>query len=80
MVLDDSLYQQAKLVAAQRGTSVASVVEEALRLFLAGPAEDHSNVTLSLPNWNMGAASVDINDSHAVRDALEQGLGKNTLR
>ncbi len=80
MVLDDSLYQRAKVVAAQRGTPVASLIEEALRLLLADSAEDQINSALNLPSWNMGASSVDLNDSHALRDALDQGLDINALR
>ncbi len=80
MVLDDSLYQRAKVLAAQRGKPVASLIEEALRLLLSEVTDDQGNHALNLPSWNMGASSVDINDSHALREALDQGLDLNALR
>ena len=80
MVIDDDLYRQAKVVAAQRGKPVASVVEEALRLLLIRTAIEPMALDFELPSWDLGESLVDINDSRALREALDQDLDLNALR
>ena len=80
MVIDDDLYLRAKVIAAQRGKPVASLVEEALRLHLAVEIDASTSPVLNLPTWDMGEASVDINDSRSLRNSIDAGLSLNALR
>lgn len=80
MVIDDDLYRQAKVVAAQRGKPVASVVEEALRLLLIRTAIEPTALDFELPSWDLGESLVDINDSRALREVLDQDLDLNAMR
>lgn len=80
MVLDDGLYQQVKIRAAERGTSVASLVEDALRLLLADVTGPTSAGAKTLPAFHMGGFLVDIDDGRALRDALDAGRDLNALR
>ena len=79
LVLDDALYRQAKVVASQRGATVSSVVEEALRLMLHGDVTA-SPPTSPMPSWNMGRPRVDLADGRAVRDALDADRSVDALR
>lgn len=81
LVLDDDLYRQAKVTAAHRGVSVASVVEEALRLLLLAPGTDEGRAApVPLPTWDLGEPLVDINDNRALRDALDSDRDPDALR
>lgn len=80
MVLDDALYQQAKVVAAKRGAPVASIVEEALRLYLSDPAPAADDRVRTLPTFDMGEFLVDVNDNRALREALDAGRDVDALR
>ncbi len=81
LVLDDDLYRQAKVTAAHRGVSVASVVEEALRLLLLGAtAEEPQAAPPPLPSWDLGEPLVDIYDNRALRDALDSDRDPDALR
>ena len=79
LVLDDALYRRAKVLASERGATVSSIVEEALRLMLsvdnapALPAGD-------MPSWSMGRPRVDISDSRAVRATLDDARDVDALR
>lgn len=80
MVLDDDLYQQAKVVAAKRGAPVASIVEEALRLYLIDPTPEADDRVHPLPTFDMGIPKVDVNDNRALWEALDEGLDADELR
>lgn len=80
MVLDDLLYQQVKVRAAERGTSVASVVEDALRLLLADATTTSMTGAAVLPSFEMGEFLIDVNDGRAVREALDEGRDLNAVR
>jgi hypothetical protein len=80
LVLDDDLYRQAKVTAAHRGVTVASVVEEALRLMLLGSTDGPASVPVSLPSWDLGEPLVDINDNRALREALDADRPLDALR
>ena len=80
MVLDDVLYQQVKVRAAERGTSVASVVEDALRLLLADGMTQSVASTPELPSYDMGEFLIDVNDGRALREALDTGQELDALR
>lgn len=72
LVLDDDLYREVKVTAANRGVTVASVVEEALRLLLLRSATDELGPALPpLPSWDLGEPLVDIYDNRALREALD---------
>lgn len=81
LVLNDDLYREAKIVAAQRGVSVASVVEEALRLLLiVSSGEEPEPEPPQLPSWDLGEPLVDITDNRALRQALDADRPVNALR
>lgn len=80
MTLDDSLYQRAKVLAAQRGTPVSSLIEDALRLILADSDSEPSSARVQLPTWSMGTPLIDIDESRVLRETLDAGLGANALR
>lgn len=80
MLLDDALYQQVKVRAAERGTSVASVVEDALRLLLADATSTRDTGAAELPSFAMGEFFIDINDGRALQEALDEGRDIDALR
>lgn len=80
MVLDDVLYQQVKVRAAERGTSVASVVEDALRLLLADTTAPSMMGAPELPSFDMGDFLIDVNDDRALREALDEEQDVDALR
>ena len=82
-ILDDWLYRRVKMSAAERGVTVTSVVEEALRLLLAQQA------AATLPSLGPmpvdGSArwvrpGIDINDGSAVLEALDADQGIDAVR
>lgn len=83
--LDDDLYRTTKAVAALRGVTVTSVIEEALRQALfPGGARGDSGLGLSsrevtqlpyLDGMGEPQVEVDLTDNSAVLDALD-ALGK----
>ena len=81
LVLDDDLYRHVKVTAAQRGVTVASVVEEALRLLLlsAGGAGAPGSAP-PLPAWVLGEPRVDIHDNRILREALDADGYPDALR
>jgi hypothetical protein len=83
LILEDSIYQRAKVTAAERGVTVASVIEEALHLLLA---TKDSRLATSLGPMPVDSAmgwtrpGVDINDSRALLEIMESGEGADVLR
>ena len=79
LMLDDALYRRAKVLASERGATVSSIVEEALRLMLAAddPAAGPSG---DMPSWNMGRPRVDLSDARAVRATLDDARDVDALR
>lgn len=80
MTLDDNIYQRAKVLAAQRGTPVSSLIEDALRLILGDSESKESMAKVQLPQWNMGTPLVNIDDSRVLRETLDAGLGADAMR
>ena len=79
LILDDDLYRRAKVVASGRGCTVSSVVEEALRLLLNTDPAAH-RPSQPMPAWDLGRPRVDIDDSRAVREALDSDRSRDALR
>jgi hypothetical protein len=72
--LDDALLNRAKEEAAQRGMTFTQLVEEGLRLAIAGIDRKSSTQTASLPVCTAGGGllpGVDLDDSDSVIDVLE---------
>jgi|OM-RGC.v1.033960781 hypothetical protein len=70
--LDDNLYQQVKVHAAEKNLTVTSVVEDALRRLL--PERAQVRLPVNLPQskeagWIL--EGVNINDASSVRDFLD---------
>lgn len=69
--LDNELYREVKVLAAQRGVTATSLIEEGLREVLARyQAIEESPVPL-LPELASLRSTVDINDGAAIRVILE---------
>lgn len=81
MNIDDDLYRRAKALAALRGCSVTSVVEDALRTALL--ERESPQEFRGLPvSGQRGApfAGIDLHDSRALQSVLDEGLPGNALR
>jgi hypothetical protein len=70
--LDDALLGSAKQAAAARGTTLTRLIEDALREALARPPVAQSE-RVELPTSGGGGlrAGVDLNDSAALRDLMD---------
>lgn len=79
LMLDDALYRRAKVLASERGATVSSIVEEALRLMLA-TGDAHAGPAGDMPSWSMGRPHVDISDARALRVALDDSKDVDALR
>jgi 2-keto-4-pentenoate hydratase len=82
LILDDSIYQRAKVSAAQRGMTVASVVEEALQLLLAQPSESGPNLGPMPVDDTMSWVhpGIDLNDTSALREVMDADRDIDVLR
>jgi hypothetical protein len=70
--LDDELLREAKKRAAERGTTLRQVVEEALRDSLAEPEPDRAGFKLRLKTVRGGGPPrVDVADRDALYDLME---------
>lgn len=82
LILDDAIYQRAKLSAVERGVTVASVIEEALHLLLAQQSTSPQDVgpmpVDDSPGWLR--PGIDINDSSALLGLLDEGSERDVLR
>jgi hypothetical protein len=79
--IDDQLYRRAKATAAERGCTVTSVIEEALRLALDGKQEGGRVPPLPVSKESGGLLpGVDLYDGRALRDLLDEGRDLNALR
>jgi hypothetical protein len=80
--LDDQLYRDVKTRAAQRGTTVTSVIEEALRRLLEEHTEQRPPPP-PLPTHGCGGLKPGvppIHDSRALQDFLDEGVPLDALR
>jgi hypothetical protein len=83
LILEDSIYQRAKVTAAERGVTVASVIEEALHLLLASESRQPSSSLGPMPvdaSMSWKRPGVDINDSRALLEIMDSDEGPDVLR
>ena len=83
LILEDAIYQRAKVTAAERGVTVASVIEEALHLLLASEGRQPPASLGPMPvdaamSWTR--PGVDINDSRALLEIMDSDEGSDVLR
>lgn len=78
--IDDEIYRMAKALAAHRGCSVSSVIEESLRDALARAEQPTSRGPLPVLSQSGGTLpGVDLNDRKALRELLEIGGNSSAL-
>jgi predicted transcriptional regulator len=73
--LDDELLRETKSVAARRGTTLTSVLEEALREWLARHRRGRRGAREELPLSDAGGevrAGIDLDDSAGLLERMEQ--------
>ena len=83
LILEDSIYQRAKVTAAERGVTVASVIEEALHLLLASESRQPPASLGPMPvdaGLSWARQGVDINDSRALLEVMDSDEGPDVLR
>lgn len=81
MNFNDDLYRQAKALAAVRGCSVTSVVEDALRTALM--EFEQPSTFRGLPVSRQGGdlmPGIDLHDSRALQAVLDEGIPLDALR
>jgi hypothetical protein len=72
--LDESLLLEVKREAAKRGETLTSMIEQGLRLLLAGSQSRRGRIRVKLPVSTAGGGTlpgVDLNDSSALLDKME---------
>ena len=70
LVIDDTVLQHLREVAAQRGQTISELVEAALRLLLERQASTPAELP-ELPAHDLGRAFVDLADRDALYQAME---------
>ncbi len=73
LVIDDDLYREVKALAAYRGATVTSLVEDSLRAMLGRSFSISSGSLPVLPQVGGPRPGVDLDDNAALRDILEAG-------
>jgi len=76
--LDDHLLKEAKRLAAERGTTLTAVMEDALRIVVRRTSEPTPRRRVRLPTTGVPGEGfmpgVDISDNAALRDLMDEGL------
>lgn len=80
LTIDDQLYRSVKANAATRGATVSTVVEEALALYLARPAESPRLKELTVVGEGGPKPGIEINRNAEVRALLDEGRSIDVLR
>jgi len=82
VTIDDALYAQAKVRSAEAGSSVGSVIEEALRAFLSHADSAAGAELAPLPVVDTGGTrpGVNLDDMSSVYDLLDEGRSLDALR
>jgi len=80
--LDDHLLREAKALAARRGRTLTSLIEDGLREQLARTEQAPERHAVELPTWSGGGLrpGIDLSDSAAVWDLLDEGVPLDGLR
>lgn len=79
--IDDELYRRAKSRAASSGRTVSEVIEDAVREALRPLSRNRDEVS-PLPSFGGSGVlpGVDLGDSAALRDRMDEGESLNALR
>lgn len=82
VTLNDRLYEEAKVAAARQGTSVGSVIEDALAAYLArGASVPHQDLPpLPVTHGGWVLPGVDIDDNSALLELMDEGRPLDALR
>jgi plasmid stability protein len=81
MNIDDDLYRRAKTLAADRGCSVTSVIEDALRTALIQHEQPSEFQGLPIARQGGGLMpGIDLHDSRALQAVLDDGIPLDALR
>jgi plasmid stability protein len=82
VTLDDGLYAQVKVRAAESGMTVGSVLEEAVRQYLVSAEQAGVFDLPPLPTFDSGGTlpGIDLDDMSSVHEVLDEGLGVDALR
>lgn len=81
LTIDDALYRRAKAHAAERGCSVTSVIEDALRTALLEAPVDRAIPDLPIARESGGLLpGIDLHDARALAAVLDEGHSARALR
>jgi Bacterial antitoxin of type II TA system, VapB len=80
--LDDDPVKEAKTVAARQGRTLSSLIEEGLREQVRRAKESSCPDAVELVSWSGGGfrPGVDLDDSAAMQDLLDEGVPPDKLR
>jgi hypothetical protein len=79
--IDDDLYRRAKAAAAMRGSSVTSLIEDALRRALDAPTTPAQVPELPIARESGGPLpGIDLHDARALAAVLDEGRSLDALR
>lgn len=82
--LDDHLLKEAKLLAAERGTTLTAMMEDALRIVVRRSDRAERRKRVRLPTFGVPGEGfmpgVDISDNAALRELMDEGLPLEKLR
>lgn len=79
--LDDELLAAAKRRAADRGTTLTALIEDALREILTRePTDERREIKLPTFSGNGVRPGIDLSDNRSVRDAMDEGIPIEKLR
>jgi hypothetical protein len=82
--LDDDLLRDAKRLAAERGTTLTALMEDALRIVVRRTNEPKPRRRVRLPTFGVPGEGfmpgVDISNNAALRELMDEGLPLHKLR
>lgn len=82
--LDDDLLRDAKRLAAERGTTLTALMEDALRIVVRRVEKPAPRRRVRLPTSGVPGEGfmpgVDVSDNAALRDLLDEGVPLEKLR
>ena len=78
--IHDDLYRQVKAEAALTGRTIGQLIEDAVRLSLRREAPNGDLPAMPVYGGSGTLPGVDINDSRALRDLMDEGLPLHELR
>lgn len=81
--IDDELYREVKASAARQGRTVGEVIEDALRMAVASSSDDtEAGEVAPLPTFGGSGVlpGVDLHDSRALREVMDEGESLDAMR